>query len=378
MKALKNEKKVINSSVADFKASVYMSDDFLKQLYITHLKVPRGIEWCGILLYEVLEGSLSDMENFSFKLLGYYPIDIGSAAYTSADISEHLADMYDAFPQLLESGIDGNPIVKTGFIHSHHTMDVYFSTTDKEELLENCRFYNYYLSVIVNYRGDVAAKIAIPTVESVEKKVIKKIKNDLGDDIIINHTEEEEIESVLEIDCLIYYYKQNNEIINAQLDKLVDNYNNKKEETKKAYNYPKKHSYGKQYQFDYFNSYLQYDKKDLTVYTSDKVLDVIVAKLVTQDTKNTKQYNQIKEKERKKINKLSYDASATMAEKVYEFTIHNIETILNIDKGISEYIQRLNNLITYARKLIEEKDSTLIESVMLDALEDAKWEVVRV
>lgn len=49
---------------------------------------------------------------------------------------------------------------RIGHIHSHNTMNVFFSGTDEEELIGNSFNHDYYLSFIVNNYMDVTAKIA--------------------------------------------------------------------------------------------------------------------------------------------------------------------------------------------------------------------------
>lgn len=47
-----------------------------------------------------------------------------------------------------------------GHIHSHNTMDTYFSGVDMSELNDNSEFHNYYLSLIVNNFMKMKAKVA--------------------------------------------------------------------------------------------------------------------------------------------------------------------------------------------------------------------------
>ena len=56
---------------------------------------------------------------------------------------------------------------KISHIHSHNVMLTFFSTTDCQELYDNSEFHNYYLSLIVNNRGDMCARVAFrETIES--------------------------------------------------------------------------------------------------------------------------------------------------------------------------------------------------------------------
>lgn len=49
---------------------------------------------------------------------------------------------------------------KQGLSHSHNLMSVYFSGQDNSELISNAPFHNYYLSIIVNNKNEMCAKIA--------------------------------------------------------------------------------------------------------------------------------------------------------------------------------------------------------------------------
>lgn len=97
-------------------------------------------------------------------------MNIGTASYTSFDYSEDILDVYDEYPELEE--------YNTGLIHTHHTMDAYFSNTDMEELEDNASLYNFYLSLIVNDKNKFVAKLAIPVIEH---SATQKIKNEDGE-----------------------------------------------------------------------------------------------------------------------------------------------------------------------------------------------------
>lgn len=69
--------------------------------------------------------------------------------------------------------------MKKGHIHSHNVMNVFFSGTDTEELVVNSEFYNYYLSLIVNNKNEMVAKIAFRVdVETTEKTILKYRDNE--------------------------------------------------------------------------------------------------------------------------------------------------------------------------------------------------------
>lgn len=140
--------------------------DKIQQL---HKTAPLNTEWSGVLIF-------TDNSNLSIKnsvknnsvnipteiyVEDIVPMNIGSSAYTSFNM---------ASPQMNEyifKNFDRN--FKTGLIHTHHSMKAYFSSTDLEELDDNSKSYEYYLSLIVNYRLDMVAKIGLNKKENIKK-----------------------------------------------------------------------------------------------------------------------------------------------------------------------------------------------------------------
>lgn len=83
-----------------------------------------------------------------------YLQDIGTGSHTQFTVTEEILDLYDHKPNLEEC--------KQAMIHSHNTMTTFFSNEDNSELEDNYKFYDFFLSLIVNNVGDRLAKIAIP------------------------------------------------------------------------------------------------------------------------------------------------------------------------------------------------------------------------
>lgn len=127
---------------------------------ITYLHSKEKVEWSGSLFYSIVSGSIEDPDNLILKAEYIHLMDIGSAAYTEFDISGELfLSVFDNEPTLEDRLMNGE--VKIGFVHTHHTMATNPSGTDTQELLDNCKFFPYYLSLIVNYSGNYNARIAI-------------------------------------------------------------------------------------------------------------------------------------------------------------------------------------------------------------------------
>lgn len=150
-----------------------ISDSLAAQIYKAHSYFPKGKEFCGILVYEVLEGGISDLDSMIIKAYGMLPVNIGSSGFTEGKFTEHLPDISYMFPNYL----DGH--LKVGMIHTHHSMDTFFSAEDDDELNRHAQFHLMYLSLIVNYRGSLSAKVAIPT--KMDQSLIYKDLN--GEDI---------------------------------------------------------------------------------------------------------------------------------------------------------------------------------------------------
>ena len=149
------------------------------------------VEWSGILLFEPV-GSIRDMENFSIVLKDVIPLDIGTAGATSYSNFEQLLEYFDepGNENAEKDYQEGKLII--GHIHSHNHMDVFFSTTDVNELADNAPNHNYYVSFIVNNKMDFSCRIAIHS--KIREIIITK--DECGHDI----------ETILEKE-LVYSYK---------------------------------------------------------------------------------------------------------------------------------------------------------------------------
>lgn len=124
-------------------------------------------EWSGTLFYSV-EGDLGE-DNFKIKAEELFLQDIGNATYTEYDPGN---------PDFIRFLMD-NPDymnMKQGHIHSHNKMSVFFSGTDSDELVDNSAFHNFYVSLIVNNKNEMCAKIAFRATETREVKSVVSFK----------------------------------------------------------------------------------------------------------------------------------------------------------------------------------------------------------
>lgn len=119
---------------------------------------------------------------------------IGTSGSTEFEMdNESTVELYDEYPDLMEG------LSRTGLIHSHHSMKAYFSSTDDGELSDNTANYNIYLSLIVNFDGDYAARVAFPTTVNKEVKRTFSFKN------IMNSLLNKESVQTVEEEVICYY-----------------------------------------------------------------------------------------------------------------------------------------------------------------------------
>lgn len=86
-------------------------------------------------------------------------------------------------------------------VTSHNSMNSYFSATDLSELRDNSEAYNYYLSLIVNNKGDTCAKIAFRGKNSEETVRKVEYRDTYGDNREFIYTEKVEKEVVFIYNC---------------------------------------------------------------------------------------------------------------------------------------------------------------------------------
>ena len=152
--------------------------------YINYLhKTIGATEWSGILFYKLTSGNINKLKDLQFTVEMIYPMNIGTSAYTEFDYNSEVMNAYELSEELISCS--------TGLSHSHHSMSCFFSKDDTEELLDNCKNFNYYISLIVNFDKNYKCKIAFPTKAKVNKEYT--IKNNEGKFIKAKSSVEEEI-----------------------------------------------------------------------------------------------------------------------------------------------------------------------------------------
>lgn len=116
-------------------------------------------EWSGKIFY-TFEGNIQNPSKLILKAKDLFIMDLGSTGFTSFEHSPQFAGYITRNPDLMDC--------KQGLIHSHHSMDAFFSTTDENTLREFSNDNNNFLSLIVNNIGKYNAKLGVKsTIESV-------------------------------------------------------------------------------------------------------------------------------------------------------------------------------------------------------------------
>lgn len=108
-------------------------------------------EWSGTLFYKIIEGEFGE-DTCVLHAEHVYLQDIGTSTYTEYDYTPDYFKYLMDNPELMD--------MKVAHIHSHNNMSVFFSATDNGELIDNAPKHNYYLSLIVNNKNDMTARVA--------------------------------------------------------------------------------------------------------------------------------------------------------------------------------------------------------------------------
>ena len=127
-------------------------------------------EWSGILFYKLTKGSIKDLKDLEFTADFLYPMNIGSHTYTEFDYNEDVINAYDIYEDAINCS--------SGLVHSHNNFSAFFSPTDLIELKDNCKNFNYYLSLIVNFDNKYCAKVGFYSSSEVKTKL--SLKDSLG------------------------------------------------------------------------------------------------------------------------------------------------------------------------------------------------------
>lgn len=189
------------------KPKLLISREFKRLIDYGHEKI-KSDEYSGILLYTVKEGCIEDPSTLVLEVKDFYPMHIGTGTYTEYNATPEILDMYDLLPDSINQ--------RKGYLHTHHNMQAFFSSTDMSELHDNAGNYDYYLSLIVNIAGTYCAKIA--TVAKQDEDSVT-LKDSLDNKKIIFKNAEEVL---LLMDCEIVYERPPQAALKEPLAKRFD------------------------------------------------------------------------------------------------------------------------------------------------------------
>jgi len=173
------------------KGKLILPPEIIAQITYLHSHC-GGKEWSGILLYDV-KGNPSKPESFELTAKHIFLMDIGTAGATDYETDGDIVDIFDQIPEAME--------MKLGHVHTHHSGSAYFSGTDEGELQDNVDKHNYYLSLVVNFNGNYAAKVVFLSDMHTTSKM--NYKDDGGE---IKHFKQSKIEKhMVVIDMRIFF-----------------------------------------------------------------------------------------------------------------------------------------------------------------------------
>jgi len=179
--SLVDDKKVHSRTVIPVtgKAELTLGKEVMMKIHYLHQRVTRNTEWSGVLMYKTVSGGVEDPGNWKLEADDFILMDVGTGSYTEYDFDTD--DVY-SFDKYTDAMLDDK---RLGHIHTHHSMDTFFSGTDMSELHENAPNHAYYLSLIVNYKepGLWMAKVAFVGEETSVGSIVRtknSILNMLG------------------------------------------------------------------------------------------------------------------------------------------------------------------------------------------------------
>ena len=160
------------------------------------------VEWSSTLFYKIEEGNFGE-DYCVLHADTQYLQDIGTQAYTEYEFGPDYFQYLMANPEMMD--------YKQGHLHSHNSMNVFFSGTDDKELIVNSEFHNYYLSLIVNNLNEMTARVAFRVTK--RSKIAKAITSTLeyrDSDGTIKTTDPEASEQAEEkVETTVYYFDCN-------------------------------------------------------------------------------------------------------------------------------------------------------------------------
>lgn len=236
--------------------TLLISKEIQNDIAVLHHSIGK-VEWSGVLLYEIKEGTLSDLSNMVLEAKRIFLMNIGTSGGTSFDYGSECLDMYDM--------VSKSDTIIEGLVHTHHSMTTFFSGTDLSELEDNSGLYNMYLSLVVSFDTEYSAKLAIPAKKSFSSYTIT---NEKGKEIEMSIEKEEHI---ITADCKIKFLHDTSFIDRLKVIK------DKKKEVDKIKPYTRTQVGYSNYNYDYNYpayqpNYLKNNGKQYQMFSADKTV----------------------------------------------------------------------------------------------------------
>lgn len=162
--------------------------------------VISSLEWSGILFYTV-RGTIKNPSKMVITLKDILPMDKGTATSTEFSYDKRYVDF-------LMGGGEERLEYKSGLIHSHNNMSVFYSGTDQDELMTNSKSHNFYLSVVVNNKLDIIGRVGISGIVETTVNTYYKGLDEKGNPYTLSPTKlKVKHEKLYYIDCDMIYDK---------------------------------------------------------------------------------------------------------------------------------------------------------------------------
>ena len=168
--------KNVSHTQLENKVKVVIPKDVLNKIQYLCTVISQ-VEWSGILFYTV-KGTIKNPSKMSITLKDILPMDKGTTATTEFTYDERYVDYLMNDEKRTEW--------KSGLIHSHNNMAVFYSGTDQDELKKNSKSHNFYLSVVVNNKLDIIGRIGISAMAEATVKTSYKGLDEKGNPYTIS------------------------------------------------------------------------------------------------------------------------------------------------------------------------------------------------
>ena len=343
----------------DQEISLIMPAELLGKIWYLCHEI-NNVEWSGLLFYQPI-GDIKDLSTFKIIAKDVYLMDIGTSSYTEYSFNESIMNFYDKFPEAMN--------YKIAHIHSHNSMNSFFSSTDNDELKDNAKNYNYYLSLIVNNKMDMVAKLAMAG----KSTQILTLKDNNG---LLFNLDIKEKPIIGTINVNVFPFDENITEIEKRVKELKDKEKEKEEERRKSFDFSRNtsiynrydsigYNYNTPYNFYQQNLFDNTNNQARIVSTNDTVfpynLDLIKCKNINELRKKVpsesiellikKMINSLIETDKIKED-LNLNDFLSMAD-------NTIYIIKNIEQDVFDDILDLDDF--YMDKLSENVDDIFIE-----------------